>query len=60
MSRVLTDYQAVLRRAQGLWTRGAAMGGVSSWEAVCLLHYLRQVDPDLCPAAMDELRGHSA
>ena len=44
-------------RAHELWQRDAATAGLHSQEAAALLRHLRQVDPDLSPATVEDLRA---
>ena len=44
-------------RAHELWQRDAATAGLDSQEADGLLRHLRQVDPDLSPATVEDLRA---
>ena len=55
LSQVLTDQQALSWRARELWRRGAEGAGLTSREAAALLH-LRQVDREMSPATMEDLR----
>ena len=57
LSQVLTDQQALAWRAHELWKRDAASAGHASREAAALLQHLRQADPDLSPATMEDLRA---
>ena len=56
LSRVLTNQRADAWQAQELWTRDVAGARLASREATALLEHLRQVDPDLSPATMEDLR----
>ena len=56
LSQVLTDQEALSRRAQILWSRDVDKTGIASKDATSLLQHLRRVDPDLSPATFDELR----
>ena len=56
LSQVLKDQQALAWRAHELWKRDAAGTRVASKEATALLQHLRQVDSDLSPATMEDLR----
>ena len=57
LAQVLSDQQALAWRAHELWQRDAAMAGLHSQEAVALLRHLRQVNPDLSPATIEDLRA---
>ena len=57
LAQVLSDQQAVAGRAHELWQRDAATAGLHSHEAAALLRHLRQVDPDLSPATVEDLRA---
>ena len=56
LSQVLTDQQALSWRARELWRRDAEGAGLASKEAAALLQHLRQVDLELSPATMEDLR----
>ena len=55
LSQVLSDRQALAWRAHELWKRAAAAAGLHSREAAALLQHLQQVDPELSPAATEDL-----
>ena len=55
LSQVLTDQQALAWRAHELWKRDAAGVGLYSREAATPLQHLRQVDPGLSGATMEDL-----
>ena len=55
MAQVLSDQQALAWRAHWLWERDAAAAELHSREAAALLQHLRQVDPDLFPATVEDL-----
>ena len=57
LAQVLSDQQALAWRAHDLWQRDAATAGLHSQEATALLPHLRQVDPDLSPATVEDLRA---
>ena len=57
LSQVLTNQQALAWRAHELWKRDAAGAELASREATDLLQHLRQVDPDVSPATMEDLRA---
>ena len=57
LAQVLSDQQALAWRAHELWQRDAATAGLHSQEAAALLRHLRQVDPDLSPATVEDLRA---
>ena len=44
-------------RAHELWQRDAATARLHSQVAAALLRHLRQVDPDLSPATVEDLRA---
>ena len=54
-SQVLSDQQALAWCAHEQWKRDAAAAGLHSREVAALLQHLRQVDPDLFPATMEDL-----
>ena len=56
LSQVLTDQQALAWRGHELWKRYAASVGLASMEATALLQHLQQLDHDLSPATMQDLR----
>ena len=56
LARVLSDQRALAWRAHEPWQRDAATAGLHSQEAAALLRHLRQVDPDLSPATVEDLR----
>ena len=56
-AHVLLDRQALAWRAHELWKRDAAAAGLHSREAAALLQHLRQVDPDLSPATVEDLHA---
>ena len=55
LAHVLSDQQALAWRAHELWQRDAATAGLHSLEVAALLRHLRQVDPDLSPATVEDL-----
>ena len=57
LAQVLSDQQALAWRAHKLWQRDAATAGLHSKEAAALLWHLRQVDTDLSPATVEDLRA---
>ena len=57
LAQVLSDQQAVAWRAHGLWKRDAAAAGLHSQEVAALLGHLRQVDPELSPATVEDLHA---
>ena len=57
LAPVLSDQQALAWRAHELWQQDAATAGLHSQEAAALLRHLRQVDPDLFPATVEDLRA---
>ena len=57
LAQVLSDQQVLAWRAHELWQRDAATAGLHSQEAAALLRHLRQVDPDLSPATVEDLRA---
>ena len=57
LAQVLSDQQALAWRGPELWQRDAATAGLHSQEAAALLQHLRQVDPDLSPAPVEDLRA---
>ena len=57
LAKVLSDQQALSWRAHELCRRDAAAAGLHSQEATALLQHLRQVDPDLSPASVEDLRA---
>ena len=57
LAQVLSDQQALAWRAHELWQRDAATAGLHSQEAAALLRHLRQVDLDLSPATVEDLRA---
>ena len=57
MPQVLSDEEALAWRAHELWQRDAATAGLHSQEAAALLPHLRQVDPNLSPTTVDDLRA---
>ena len=57
LAQVLSDQQALAWRAHELWQRHAATARLHSLEAAALLRHLRQVDPDLSPATVEDLRA---
>ena len=57
LAQVLSDQQALAWRAHQLWQRDAAAAGLHSQEATALLQHLRQVDTDLSPASVEDLRA---
>ena len=56
LSHILSDQQALAWRAHELWKRDAAAAGLHSREAAALLQHLRQVDPGLSPATVEDLQ----
>ena len=58
-AQVLSDQQALAWRAHELWQRDAATAGLHSQEAAALLRHLRQVDPDLSPATVEDLHART-
>ena len=57
LAQVLSDQQALGWCAHKLWQRDAATAGLHSQEAVALLRHLRQVDPYLSHATVEDLRA---
>ena len=57
LAQVLSDQQALAWRAYKLWQRDAATAGLHSQEAAALLRHLLQVDPNLFPATVEDLRA---
>ena len=57
LAQVLSDQQALAWHAHELWKRDAAAAGLHSREAAALLQHLRQVDPDLSPATVEDLHA---
>ena len=55
LAQVLSDQQALAWRAHEVWQRDAATAGRHSQEATALLRHLRQVDPDLSPATVEDV-----
>ena len=55
MSQVLTDQQALAWRARELWKRDAEGARLASRDVIALLQHLRQVNPQLSPATMEDL-----
>ena len=55
LAQVLSDQQAMAWCAHELWQRDAATAGLHSQEAAALLRHVRQVDPDLSPATVEDL-----
>ena len=57
LAQVLSDQRALAWRAHELWQRDAAAAGLHSQEAAALLRHPRQVDPELSPATLEDLRA---
>ena len=57
LAQVLSDQQALARRAHEMWHRDAATAGLHPREAAALLRHLQQVDPELFPATVEDLRA---
>ena len=57
LAEVLSDQQALPWRAHELWQRDAATAVLHPQEAGALLRHLRQVDPDLSPATVEDLHA---
>ena len=55
LPKVLTDQESLAWQAQELWRRYAEGAGHASREAATLLQHLRQWDPDLSPATVEDL-----
>ena len=56
LARVLSDQRARAWQAHELWQRDAATARLHSRRAAALLRHLRQVDPNLSPATVEDLR----
>ena len=61
LAQVLSDQQALAWRAHELWNRDAAAAGLhshsQSQEAAALLRHLRQVDPELSLATVEDVHA---
>ena len=57
LAQVLSVQQALAWRAHELWQRDAATAGLHTEEAAASLRHLRQVDPDLSPSTVEDLRA---
>ena len=57
LAQVLSDQQALAWRAHELWQWDAATAGLHSREVAASLRHLRQMDPDLSPATVEDLRA---
>ena len=57
LAQVLSDQQALAWRVHELWQRDAATARLHSREAAALLRHLRQLDSDLSPAMVQDLRA---
>ena len=57
LAQVLSDQQALAWRAHELWQRDATTARLHSHEGTALLRHLRQVDPDLSPATVEDLHA---
>ena len=57
MAKVLSGQRALAWHAHEMWKRDAAAAGLHSQETAALLRHLRQVDPDLSPATVEDLHA---
>ena len=57
LGRILSDQQALVWAAHELWQRDAATAGLHPEEAAALLRHHGQLDPDLSPATVEDLRA---
>ena len=57
LAQVLSDQRALAWRAHELWQRDAVAARLHSQEAAVLLRHLRQMDPDLSPATVEDLHA---